>query len=95
MFVWSYQYFNFLEVLEAGSDKGIALAWLAEYLGIGREEVMAIGDAHNDIGMIGWAGLGCAVGNAAPEVKSAARLIAEPGHEEDAVAWLIEKAGLA
>lgn len=82
----------FLEVLDIGSDKGIALAWLAASLGIPREGVMAIGDAHNDVGMIRWAGLGCAVGNARDEIKAEARLVAEPGHEEDAVAWLLEKA---
>jgi len=84
----------FLEVLEVGSDKGIALAWLAKHLGIGQAEVMAIGDAENDIGMIRWAGLGCAVGNASREIKAAARLVAEPHHEDDAVAWLLKKAGL-
>jgi Cof subfamily protein (haloacid dehalogenase superfamily) len=84
----------FLEVLDAGSDKGIALAWLADYLGIQREEVMAIGDAANDLGMIRWAGLGCAVGNAGPDIKAAARLVAEPHHEQDAVAWLLKKAEL-
>lgn len=85
----------FLEVLEAGSDKGIALAWLAGTLGVRQEEVMAIGDADNDIGMIRWAGLGCAVGNASPEIKAVADLVAEPRHEDDAVAWLLEKAGVA
>lgn len=82
----------FLEVLDIASDKGLALEWLSRYLGIPREGVMAIGDAQNDIGMIRWAGLGCAVGNAGAEIKGAARLVAEANHEEDAVAWLLERA---
>jgi hydroxymethylpyrimidine pyrophosphatase-like HAD family hydrolase len=61
----------FLEILEPRSDKGTALERLADMLGLDREEVMAVGDAHNDLGMISWAGWGCAPANALPEVRSA------------------------
>jgi Cof subfamily protein (haloacid dehalogenase superfamily) len=82
----------FLEILDIKSDKGLALERLAAILEIPREAVMAIGDAMNDVGMVRWAGLGCAVGNAINEVKAAAKLVADRRHDQDAVAWLIEKA---
>ncbi len=82
----------FLEIMDIGSDKGRALEWLAGRLGIAREDVMAIGDAPNDLGMVSWAGWGCAVGNAVPSVKAAARHVADRDNEADAVAWLVRMA---
>lgn len=80
----------FLEVTPREATKGHALAWLAEYLGISREETVAVGDADNDLTMIRWAGLGVAMGNAPPEVKAAADVVA-PSVEEDGVAWVIDR----
>lgn len=82
----------FLEILDSKSDKGIALERLAGKLKIDRRDVMAIGDALNDVGMISWAGWGCAVGDAQEAVKAKARLVAERDHDKDAVAWLIRRA---
>lgn len=42
---------------------------LAKKLDIQKEEIMAIGDAENDISMIQMAGLGVAMGNAMESVK--------------------------
>ena len=84
----------FLEVTPRGATKGRALAWLAHYLGIPREQVIAVGDADNDRSMIRWAGLGVAMGNAPDEVKAAADVIAPPV-EEDGVAWVIQRWVLA
>jgi len=63
---------HMLQVVHPGVDKGRALAWLAGREGIGREAVMAIGDAPNDLGMLRWAGCGVAVANAWPAVRRAA-----------------------
>jgi Cof subfamily protein (haloacid dehalogenase superfamily) len=79
----------FLEVLPLGADKGSALTRLAEKLGFKMSEVMAIGDAMNDLGMIRAAGWGCAPSNALPAIKAAARIVSEKSNEEDAVAELI------
>ena len=46
--------------------------WLADHLGIPREETMAFGDGENDISMLKAAGTGVAMGNAAEDVMSAA-----------------------
>jgi hydroxymethylpyrimidine pyrophosphatase-like HAD family hydrolase len=45
---------------------------LAAQQGIAAEEIITVGDDHNDLDMIRYAGLGIAMGNAVPEVKAAA-----------------------
>lgn len=62
----------FLEVLNPKASKGLALKELSEHLGIRQSEVMAIGDAENDLSMIEFAGTGIAMGNASETVKAAA-----------------------
>ena len=63
---------NNLEVMNHSVGKGNALKYLAGYMGISREEVVAVGDNENDISMIEWAGMGIAMDNATPAVKSMA-----------------------
>lgn len=67
----------FLDVLHPEASKGLALAQLAERLGIAREEVIAIGDNLNDLEMIEYAGLGVAVANASDELKDAADYVTD------------------
>ena len=43
-----------------------------ELTGIKREEIIAFGDAENDLDMLRFAGIGVAMGNGAEEVKAAA-----------------------
>jgi HAD superfamily hydrolase (TIGR01484 family) len=62
----------FLEFSHPEATKGHALAALAEFYGIKREEVIAIGDSFNDLEMIEYAGLGVMVANAREELKSLA-----------------------
>jgi len=79
-----------LEVIIPGVSKARAMVWLAERLGVTREETLAIGDADNDIEMLEWAGLGIAMGNAMPWVKTAADWTA-PTVEEDGVAVALRR----
>jgi Cof subfamily protein (haloacid dehalogenase superfamily) len=85
---------RFLEFVAPGVSKGRAVAWLAHEAGIPLSQVMAIGDAFNDLEMIGDAGHGAAMASAPPEVRLAARYIAAPV-EEDGSAALIEQLILA
>ena len=78
----------FIEVVPLGVDKGSALAWLAQHLGIPRDAVLAAGDQGNDLAMVKWAGTGVAMGNAIPAVQQAAAWIATPVTEDGAVAIL-------
>ena len=84
----SHQLFGELTAL--GVNKGVALAELANQLDIPRSAVVAIGDQANDLEMIQWAGLGLAMGNAIPELKSIANQQL-PSIDEDGVAIAIEQ----
>ena len=67
--------YSWLEILHKDSTKGKALKFLAERLNLSNTEIMAVGDNHNDIDMLEWAGISVAVGNAEPEVKAIADII--------------------
>ncbi len=67
---------TYLEVLPPGVNKGVALAELARQLAIPLEAVVAFGDNLNDAEMLEVAGLGVAVGNAHPDLKARADLVA-------------------
>lgn len=60
-------------------DKGTGLRRVMERLGFTAEEVIAIGDSENDIGMIEAAGTGIAVNNAHPALKEEAQLVVGGG----------------
>ena len=63
---------------------------LAAHLGVPQEATLAIGDQENDLSMLAWAGLGLAMGNAAPVVLAAADAIV-PSVQEAGVAWAIRR----
>jgi Cof subfamily protein (haloacid dehalogenase superfamily) len=81
----------FLEILPRETDKGTALAKVAEILGIEQRAVMAIGDSMNDEAMIRWAGLGVAMANGDDRIKKIADLVTEKSNDEDGVADFIEQ----
>lgn len=81
----------FLEVMAPGADKAHGLRALAEHLGVDRQEVMAIGDAGNDAGMLGWAGLPVAMANAIPEVKQLARWVTTRDNDNAGVAEAVRR----
>lgn len=60
------------ELTKQGCHKGEGILRMAEYLGIEREDMLAIGDSANDIEMLQTAGVGIAMGNADEDVKAAA-----------------------
>jgi len=78
----------FIEVVPRGVDKGRALAWLAQHLGVPQNEVLAAGDQGNDISLVRWAGTGVAIGNAIDAVKHVADWVAPPVTADGAVAIL-------
>ena len=60
---------SIVDVLNQGCSKGHALERWANYRGIPREQVMAIGDNYNDIEMLAFAGLPFIMGNASDELR--------------------------
>jgi Cof subfamily protein (haloacid dehalogenase superfamily) len=62
--------FAMLDVLPPGCTKGAALAEWAALQGLGRHEILAIGDNHNDLEMLAYAGIPVIMQNSVPELKS-------------------------
>jgi Cof subfamily protein (haloacid dehalogenase superfamily) len=62
--------FAMLDVLPPGCTKGSALAEWATLQGLDRSETLAIGDNHNDLEMLEFAGIPVVMQNCVPELKS-------------------------
>ena len=73
-----------LEITDGKAEKGDALLYLAERLGIRREEILAAGDGDNDLSLLKKAGLALAMGNAPPHIKEAADYITEDNEHDGA-----------
>jgi Cof subfamily protein (haloacid dehalogenase superfamily) len=84
---------SILDLLPLGCSKGTALESLVRRRGLGRDEVMAIGDNLNDFEMLAYAGRGVLMANAGDEMLGMA---GERGWEqtgscdEDGVAQIVE-----
>ena len=61
---------SMIDVLNTGCSKGHALERWATHRGYQREEVMALGDNHNDVEMLEFAGYPVIMGNACAELLS-------------------------
>lgn len=82
--------FAMIDVVPPDCSKGASLAEWAALRGIGREEILAIGDNHNDVEMLSFAGIPVVMGNSVPELKT--RGWHETGSNDEAgVAAAIEK----
>jgi Cof subfamily protein (haloacid dehalogenase superfamily) len=62
--------FAMIDVLHPHCSKGAALAEWATLRGLVREEVMAVGDNHNDMEMLSFAGIPVVMGNCVPELRN-------------------------
>jgi Cof subfamily protein (haloacid dehalogenase superfamily) len=60
---------SLIDVLNAWCSKGHALERWAAYRGYHRDEVMAVGDNHNDVEMLEFAGYPVIMGNACEELR--------------------------
>jgi hypothetical protein len=83
-------YFNNIEIINKGVNKGNALKILGEYYNIDRSEMIAVGDSENDLEMVKYAGLGVAVDNAIDLLKNNADFITK-SNMDNGVAYVIEK----
>ena len=80
----------FLEVASKGIDKAASIDFLAKRLGIKQSEVIAVGNAGNDLSMVRYAGLGVWVDNVSPELRHEADVIVA-SNNNDGVAEVIER----
>ncbi|HHU31484.1 MAG: Cof-type HAD-IIB family hydrolase [Zhaonellaceae bacterium] len=81
---------HLLEILHPKATKGRGLEAVAEYLGVPRECVMAIGDSYNDMEMFSYAGFSVVMGNGEEDVKKCADYVT-CSNDDDGVAEAIEK----
>lgn len=72
------------------ATKEYALAELCAAHGIGADQVIALGDAEADAGMIQWAGIGIAMSNAMPEALKVADWVA-PSHDDAGFAVAVDR----
>src|SRR5260370_8159903 len=59
-----------IDVMPPGCSKGSSLAEWATLRGIAREEILAIGDNHNDLELLSFAGIPVVMGNSVPALKT-------------------------
>ena len=72
-----------LELLPKGCSKAYGVQKVCEALGINAEtELLALGDAENDVGMLQMAAIGVAVGNACPQARDAADFVIKERNDE-------------
>ncbi|MBU2700053.1 Cof subfamily protein (haloacid dehalogenase superfamily) [Sporomusaceae bacterium BoRhaA] len=79
-----------IEITRKGISKGKAVAMLASFYNLKREEIISIGDSENDLSMIEYAGMGIAMGNALDSVKRKADYITN-SNDNDGVANAINR----
>jgi Cof subfamily protein (haloacid dehalogenase superfamily) len=81
---------SMIDVLNGGCSKGRALERWANQRGIARGEVMAIGDNHNDVEMLEFAGHPVIMGNACDELRGRGWTVTL-GNDRCGVAAAVEK----
>ncbi len=81
-------YTAWLDFMPEGVSKASGLATVCEKLGVRASDVLAVGDGHNDVEMLSWAGHGIAMGQALDDVKAVADAVCPPV-EEDGVAAVL------
>jgi len=85
--VWnlSGEYDSIVEIYTPESNKGKGLRYVAEWLRFPPERVIAIGDGHNDLEMLDYAGLGVAMKTSHPDLFKVADRILPYDSTENAV----------
>lgn len=85
-----YDHGGYIECAPRGCTKSSAIKTVLDYLGIKKDNSIAIGDSVNDIDMLKNAGIAVAVGNAIDDVKKIADFVSTPC-ADGGVAYAIEE----
>lgn len=80
---------DLIQVMDRRVSKATALQKIADFYDIPMEQVMAIGDAPNDVGMLQSAGVAVAVDNAHERVKQVAHWVAPSNNDHGVHAALV------
>ena len=79
----------YCEVTQANISKWTGLLTVARHLGVQADQICAVGDQLNDMSMVSAAHHGVAMGNAVPELKSAARFVCG-NHDADGLLDVVD-----
>jgi len=85
--------FSMIDVINPRISKGTALAEWSGLRGISPQEILAIGDNHNDEEMLSFVGIPVVMENAVPELKARGWHVTHT-NDEDGVAAAIERFAL-
>lgn len=88
-FVWEKSPVNWLVLVPNNVNKALALAQVAKYYNIPRENIIYFGDGSNDIDAIKYAGISVAPANALPLIKQHAKHVAKEDSTQGAVGEFI------
>lgn len=84
---------DLMQIMDNRVSKAVALQKVAGHYGIPLEQVMAIGDAPNDVGMLQLAGVAVAMDNAVAVVKEVAHWVG-PSNDDHGVHAALVKFGV-
>jgi Cof subfamily protein (haloacid dehalogenase superfamily) len=79
-----------LQIMNSSASKLEALKSVSRRLGVPREQIMAIGDNNNDVGMVQWAGFGVCMENGSEMCLKHADFVTD-SNENDGVARAIRE----
>jgi Cof subfamily protein (haloacid dehalogenase superfamily) len=85
--------FSMIDVIHPGVTKGTTLAEWTRFRGVAPEEILAIGDNHNDLEMLSFAGVPVVMENSVPELKQRGWHVTG-SNDQDGVAAAIERFAL-
>lgn len=86
-----YGEFDILELYTPDTNKGLALAYVADYLGFAQEDIIAFGDGINDFELLAYAGTGIAVANAHPDLKKVADIVSPKTHRQFPIEYHLQQ----
>lgn len=73
---------KYVEAMHPDASKVNAMRFIMDMYGIAQNETIAIGDNYNDVGMIEFAGMGVAMGNAPKEIQSNAGFVTDRNNND-------------
>ena len=79
-----------VQVMNQRASKEAAVRWMLSVLGVLPDNVLALGDDVNDLGVFHLCGFPVAMANAVPELKAVARVVTA-SNEDDGVACALER----
>jgi len=73
---------RYVEAMHPDASKVNAMRFIMDMYKIDTSEVIAIGDNYNDVSMIGFAGMGIAMGNAPDDIKASAGFVTDTNNRD-------------